>query len=341
MTIDKTFDFAGIEAKWAKHWEESGAYRPHRPEAEPYTIVNPPPNVTGSLHIGHALDNTLQDILIRHARLKGKDALWVVGTDHAGIATQMVVERQLEAPRHAVERLFRGLSSGDVGIGADDAHRLAAVAGAAGLLRRSREEAADGVGCVAHRVAAVEVGERARSGVNSRSGGRGGHPINRRADDGPQARALRQRHPNVHWLGVLPRQELAQVYAAADVFVFPCRNETFGQVMLEAMACGVPVAAYPVAGPLQVLGEAGAGAMRDDLREAWFEALKVKRHAARARAQQFSWGRATTLFASFLVLFPPRQRKPRPSPLNAAAAVRSLPGMEAVRLSHKRHPAVE
>ncbi len=97
MTIDKTFDFAGIEAKWAKHWEESGAYRPHRPEAEPYTIVNPPPNVTGSLHIGHALDNTLQDILIRHARLKGKDALWVVGTDHAGIATQMVVERQLEA----------------------------------------------------------------------------------------------------------------------------------------------------------------------------------------------------------------------------------------------------
>ncbi len=97
MTIDKTFDFAGIEAKWGKHWEESGAYRPHRPDAQPFTIVNPPPNVTGSLHIGHALDNTLQDILIRHARLKGKDALWVVGTDHAGIATQMVVERQLEA----------------------------------------------------------------------------------------------------------------------------------------------------------------------------------------------------------------------------------------------------
>lgn len=97
MTIDKTFDFAGIEAKWSKHWEESGAYRPHRPDAQPYTIVNPPPNVTGSLHIGHALDNTLQDILIRHARLQGKDALWVVGTDHAGIATQMVVERQLEA----------------------------------------------------------------------------------------------------------------------------------------------------------------------------------------------------------------------------------------------------
>ncbi len=95
--LPKTFDFAAIEAKWSQHWEESGAYRPERPDAEPYTIVNPPPNVTGSLHIGHALDNTLQDILIRHARMQGKDALWVVGTDHAGIATQMVVERQLEA----------------------------------------------------------------------------------------------------------------------------------------------------------------------------------------------------------------------------------------------------
>jgi len=97
MTIDKTFDPAAIEAKWYAHWESTGAFRPNRPHAEPYTIVNPPPNVTGSLHIGHALDNTLQDILIRHARLQGKDALWVVGMDHAGIATQMVVERQLNA----------------------------------------------------------------------------------------------------------------------------------------------------------------------------------------------------------------------------------------------------
>ena len=95
MTIDKNFDPAAIEAKWYKHWESTGAFRPERPDAEPYTIVNPPPNVTGSLHIGHALDNTLQDILIRHARLQGKDALWVVGMDHAGIATQMVVERQM------------------------------------------------------------------------------------------------------------------------------------------------------------------------------------------------------------------------------------------------------
>lgn len=93
--LPKTFDPAEIETRWYAHWEESGQFRPDRPGAEPWTIVNPPPNVTGSLHIGHALDNTLQDVLVRHARLKGKDALWVVGTDHAGIATQMVVERQM------------------------------------------------------------------------------------------------------------------------------------------------------------------------------------------------------------------------------------------------------
>jgi valyl-tRNA synthetase len=97
MTIDKTFDPAAIEQRWYPHWEQTNGFRPERPDAEPFTIVIPPPNVTGSLHIGHALDNTLQDILVRHARLKGKDALWVVGTDHAGIATQMVVERQMNA----------------------------------------------------------------------------------------------------------------------------------------------------------------------------------------------------------------------------------------------------
>jgi valyl-tRNA synthetase len=97
MTVlPKTFDPAAIETRWYAHWEGEGLFRPERPQAEPFTIVIPPPNVTGSLHIGHALDNVLQDILIRHARLRGKDALWVVGTDHAGIATQMVVERNLD-----------------------------------------------------------------------------------------------------------------------------------------------------------------------------------------------------------------------------------------------------
>ncbi|WP_323809472.1 valine--tRNA ligase [Sphingobium baderi] len=95
--LPKTFDPAAIESRWYAHWESNGLFRPERPDAEPFTIVNPPPNVTGSLHIGHALDNTLQDIVIRYERLRGKDALWVVGTDHAGIATQMVVERQLNA----------------------------------------------------------------------------------------------------------------------------------------------------------------------------------------------------------------------------------------------------
>jgi valyl-tRNA synthetase len=95
MPMEKTFDPAAIEAKWATEWESRGLFRPHRSEATPFTIVNPPPNVTGALHIGHALDNTLQDVLVRYERLRGKDALWVVGMDHAGIATQMVVERQL------------------------------------------------------------------------------------------------------------------------------------------------------------------------------------------------------------------------------------------------------
>ena len=103
--LPKTFDPAEIEARWYRHWEEQGLFRPERREAEPWTIVMPPPNVTGSLHIGHALDITLQDILTRHARLKGKDALWVVGTDHAGIATQMVVERQLDEPAAEAHRL--------------------------------------------------------------------------------------------------------------------------------------------------------------------------------------------------------------------------------------------
>ncbi len=94
--LPKTFDPAAIEAKWYAHWESRGLFRPERPDAPPFTIVNPPPNVTGSLHIGHAHDNTLQDVVIRYERLRGKDALWVVGTDHAGIATQMVVERELE-----------------------------------------------------------------------------------------------------------------------------------------------------------------------------------------------------------------------------------------------------
>src|SRR5580658_6200406 len=100
--LDKTFDSAAIETGLYDRWEASGAFSPDRalaanPKAEPFSMVIPPPNVTGSLHIGHALNNTLQDALIRFQRMRGKAALWIPGTDHAGIATQMVVERQLAA----------------------------------------------------------------------------------------------------------------------------------------------------------------------------------------------------------------------------------------------------
>ncbi len=96
--MEKTFDPAAIERRIRKDWEHAGAFRAGRPEraaSAPYSIVIPPPNVTGNLHMGHALNNTLQDILARHARMQGEDVLWQPGTDHAGIATQMVVERQL------------------------------------------------------------------------------------------------------------------------------------------------------------------------------------------------------------------------------------------------------
>ncbi len=94
--LEKTYRPDEIEEKHYESWETSGVFScGKRPDAKPYTIVIPPPNVTGSLHMGHALNNTLQDILVRYKRMKGFDVLWQPGTDHAGIATQMVVERQM------------------------------------------------------------------------------------------------------------------------------------------------------------------------------------------------------------------------------------------------------
>ncbi len=106
--LDKTFRPAELQAEIYAAWERSGAFAAH-PDTprRPYCIMMPPPNVTGSLHMGHALTFTLQDILIRHQRMKGRDALWQPGTDHAGIATQMVVERQLaeeQSDRHKLGR---------------------------------------------------------------------------------------------------------------------------------------------------------------------------------------------------------------------------------------------
>jgi glycosyltransferase involved in cell wall biosynthesis len=122
---------------------------------------------------------------------------------------------------------------------------------------------------------------------------------------GPREEALQQGYPQVHWMGVLARDALAKVYAAADVFVFPSKSETFGLVMLEAMASGTPVAAYPVDGPLEVLGKPDGschgGVMHDDLRQACFGALAVPRREARLRALDFSWAQSAQLFATYLV----------------------------------------
>jgi valyl-tRNA synthetase len=100
--MDKTFDPSSVEARIRDAWEDAGAFRAGRPEragAAPYCIVIPPPNVTGTLHMGHALNNTLQDVLCRFERMRGRDVLWQPGTDHAGIATQMVVERRMAERR--------------------------------------------------------------------------------------------------------------------------------------------------------------------------------------------------------------------------------------------------
>jgi valyl-tRNA synthetase len=106
--LDKVYDPQKIEAKWYAYWEESGLFQARADGASPsYCIVIPPPNITGSLHMGHALNNTLQDILVRWKRMQGYDALWMPGTDHAGIATQNVVERMLAAEgvnRHSLGR---------------------------------------------------------------------------------------------------------------------------------------------------------------------------------------------------------------------------------------------
>src|SRR6201996_5282336 len=94
--LSKTFEASKVEARWYPIWEASGAFAANPGSAQtPFTIMMPPPNVTGSLHMGHALTFTLQDVLVRYQRMRGRDVLWQPGTDHAGIATQMVVERQL------------------------------------------------------------------------------------------------------------------------------------------------------------------------------------------------------------------------------------------------------
>jgi len=118
--------------------------------------------------------------------------------------------------------------------------------------------------------------------------------------DGPAMKEIKEKYPLVNYLGVLNQYQLAEVYAAADVFVFPSKTDTFGLVLLEAMACGLPVAAYPVTGPIDVLGDSSAGVMNEDLRSACLHALKIPREVARTHAEKFSWRAASEQFANHL-----------------------------------------
>lgn len=118
---------------------------------------------------------------------------------------------------------------------------------------------------------------------------------------GPLLGRLRRRYPEVNWRGVVAREALVGIYNAADSFVFPSRTDTFGLVMLEALACGTPVAAYPTAGPLDVVGDSDGGVLHDDLRTAALRSLEVPRERARARAMTFEWADVCRRFLHHLV----------------------------------------
>ncbi|ATP27649.1 alpha-mannosyltransferase [Chromobacterium violaceum] len=118
--------------------------------------------------------------------------------------------------------------------------------------------------------------------------------------DGPLLPRLKQQYPEVYFAGVFPQHELARFYRAADVFVFPSLTDTFGLVLLEAMACGSPVAAFPVAGPLDVVGDSGAGVLDWDLRAACLKALELDRAHVRRVAEGYSWQAASRQFESHL-----------------------------------------
>ncbi|KZE33458.1 glycosyltransferase family 4 protein [Crenobacter luteus] len=118
--------------------------------------------------------------------------------------------------------------------------------------------------------------------------------------DGPLLPRLKKDYPDVHFAGVFPQAELARFYRAADVFVFPSLTDTFGLVLLEAMACGTPVAAFPVAGPLDVVGDSGAGVLDRDLRAACMKALEIDREHVRRVAERHSWTAAARQFEANL-----------------------------------------
>jgi len=127
------------------------------------------------------------------------------------------------------------------------------------------------------------------------------------AGEGPLAKSLKKKYPDARFIGVISQDALAKLYSSADVFVFPSLTDTFGLVMAEAMACGLPVAGFPVPGPIDVVGDSGAGVLSEDLREACLACLDVARERALARARDFTWAHATDQF--FDALKPMRSRR--------------------------------
>jgi len=135
------------------------------------------------------------------------------------------------------------------------------------------------------------------------------------AGEGPERARLEARYPEARWLGVLCGEELAKLYRSADVMVFPSVTDTFGLVMVESMACGTPVAAFPVPGPLDVIGSSKAGVMHADLRAACLQALILSRAEVRLHAEKFSWSAATAQMLSALQVIPqPASAAPPTSP---------------------------
>jgi glycosyltransferase involved in cell wall biosynthesis len=120
------------------------------------------------------------------------------------------------------------------------------------------------------------------------------------AGEGPSRKELQKKYPQVRWFGWLSGENLARLYRSADVFVFPSRTDTFGLVMIEAMACGTPVAAYPVTGPIDVVGNSEGGVLREDLRDASLLALQLDRRKVAEYGTRFSWDAATSQFVNAL-----------------------------------------
>ena len=137
---------------------------------------------------------------------------------------------------------------------------------------------------------------------------------------GPELETYKRRHPEVRFLGVLSRTELAQLYSTVDVFVFPSRTDTFGLVLLEALACGTPVAAYPVQGPLDVVGGSDVAVLDEDLRKAALAALRIDRSKCRAHAERSSWRAATQQFLELQPLITGEPSRPLSAPLPEASA---------------------